>query len=369
MSTKKSTKEIWTVIPDTGGACTISTSGIVESSNKRGNDKTIKPQCRKNGLPYITFKNVKTQKIESIILAKAVAKAHVPNPHNYTNIINIDGDEKNVSASNLKWVKSSDTKKNNASGSVKVMQFSMDGKFIAEYASVQAAALATNTNATSISNYCGSIRKMAHAGNYKWQYSKLTETIDDEKEDRDDKPIPPGKYNIASWYSISTCGKKLYDNKNNVIIPYRTSKDGDLIVQLKVIEGELSNARMIARPFHVKVLVAAAHLDNPRGFDVVRQIDGNKNNVASDNLAYLAPSVNSTILKINKELHEWSKRQVYIFRITYKKIDGVKQRLLWLHRVYKNISTAERSFGRLFADKLHENGGASVVIKDCMFVH
>lgn len=58
------------------------------------------------GIPrYYFYDKTHFPKPQRVVYARdLVAAAFVPNPNNYTLVRNIDGDVKNVSASNLEWI-------------------------------------------------------------------------------------------------------------------------------------------------------------------------------------------------------------------------------------------------------------------------
>lgn len=69
--------------------------------NKSKNKLT--PEISKAGKPfYRLLDNKNTRKM--IPVGKLVAEAFIPNPNNYNEYINIDGDSKNNNVNNLKWV-------------------------------------------------------------------------------------------------------------------------------------------------------------------------------------------------------------------------------------------------------------------------
>ena len=69
-----------------------------------GSSRTFQVTKDKDGIPYVKYDGSR------MLVASAVAKLFVPNPHQYKFMKYIDGDKRNCEASNLFWCKSSYSK-------------------------------------------------------------------------------------------------------------------------------------------------------------------------------------------------------------------------------------------------------------------
>lgn len=302
----------------------------------------------------LNYDGKRVEKRMAIILAETFK----PNPKGHTSVIHIDGDTTNNDVSNLEWATVSE-KRSQTGGSntgKAVHQLDLSGKYIAEFPSVREAALATNTNAGSISNVClGRIRPKT-AGGCLWKFVETKTTVSEEDWDPSAKPIPG-----FNRYEAAQCGK-IYDTVTCSEVSPRTTSEGYLAVNLTTGDG--------SKQYHVQRLVALAHVPNPNNYKMLRMKDGDRSNVHMDNLAWRAPSVLTTLTQFKKIELEWNKRPVSLFKISYKEIDGKKTRLLWYIRDYKNMSTGERNLKIEFRKKLikaNDNGIGYVIVGKYMF--
>jgi hypothetical protein len=126
-------QEIWKDIPNYEGIYQISNLGNVRSCKSNKIRKLVK---QKSGyLRIILTKNSKQKATNVHIL---VAKSFVPNPKKLPFVNHIDGNKENNNAKNLEWVTASQNMiharqtglQKNHPWSVKVAQYSLDGKLI-----------------------------------------------------------------------------------------------------------------------------------------------------------------------------------------------------------------------------------------------
>ena len=99
-----------------------------------------------------------------------VARAFVANPHRYTRVRHYDGNSLNNRADNLIWYKQL-----MPCVAEPVHQYTRDGKFVKEYASVSDARLACEVHISGISRCCGNEPGKFTCGGFVWRHATDTD--------------------------------------------------------------------------------------------------------------------------------------------------------------------------------------------------
>lgn len=129
---------------------------------------------------YKTLKLSKDGKNKRYSVHRLVAETFIPNPNNLKEVNHIDEDKTNNNVENLEWC---DTKYNINYGtrierqkvklSKPVLQFTLNGQFVAEYPSIIEAYRQIGIYQQSISECCKGKRKSA--GGYIWRFKNCLE--------------------------------------------------------------------------------------------------------------------------------------------------------------------------------------------------
>lgn len=153
-------KEIWKPIDDYS-------EYIVSNTGKVA--RIIKGDSNGKGYRFIRFCDGK-----KIYIHRLIAKAFIPNPANYPIINHIDGNKNNNDIRNLEWCDYSHNCKEayrlklHIPKKKKVVQKTLDGKYIKEFEGLREAGINVGINYSSIIKCCKG--KAKTAGGYKWEY-------------------------------------------------------------------------------------------------------------------------------------------------------------------------------------------------------
>lgn len=147
---------------------------------KKGN--VLKPSLR-SGYPCVSL--YKDKKLKSINIHRLVAEAFIPNPNNYPVVNHKDENKENSDIDNLEWCtqaynnaygtkgeRTSKAQLNRKDHSKPVLQFSLDGEFIAEYPSCKEAWRQTGVWRAHIGECCNHYKNQYTAGGYVWKWKK-----------------------------------------------------------------------------------------------------------------------------------------------------------------------------------------------------
>lgn len=186
-------REIWKTIEGFEGLYEISNHGRLKSfkSNKEG--YILSNKNSKGDYLSVVLTNKETKRKRYVRLHRLVAEAFIPNPRCLPQVNHKDGDKQNNHVDNLEWCTSKENMKhainhnpnilkgiNDYNRYVKpkrIQQFSLSGKFLAEYANAVEASQATGVCARNILQVAGKeeyrpglIRKQA--GGFVWKFKE-----------------------------------------------------------------------------------------------------------------------------------------------------------------------------------------------------
>lgn len=151
----------------------IGDSGTVYSTIKR---RPLTPHDRSG---YDQVQIVTPSGVKEMLIHRLVAKAFIPKPDGKDYIDHIDGNRKNNNVENLRWCTHQENdsfplaieRKRNAciqANGKAVIQYDLDGNFIAEYRGQNEAGRITGVSGANISQACKGKRKSA--GGFLWTY-------------------------------------------------------------------------------------------------------------------------------------------------------------------------------------------------------
>lgn len=168
-------EEIWRNIEGYEGLYQVSNTGKVRNT-KTG--KIFKTQIEHCGYEYVILHKGKKEKL--CLIHRLVALAFVPNPNNYPCVNHKDECKTNNVYTNLEWVDhktncnyGTRNKKISRAHCKPIYQYSIDGTFIKEWNSINAAANYYNISSQRLS-HCVNGRSKTSYG-YVWKYAKEKE--------------------------------------------------------------------------------------------------------------------------------------------------------------------------------------------------
>lgn len=186
--------EIWKDIVGFEGLYQVSREGKIRSLDRRVQcvdsvrcykGRLMKQHKKKNGYLQVCLRRQKIGK--QYLVHRLVATAFLPNPDGLPVVNHKDENKENNSVENLEWCTQS---YNNAYGdghkmrctnardgaiaktAKPVLQYSLDGVFIAEYFSAMEAGRKTGFRQGGISSCCNGSQKTAYG--FKWRYKEVT---------------------------------------------------------------------------------------------------------------------------------------------------------------------------------------------------
>ena len=136
----------------------------------------------RNGYKAACLYNPDTKQKNTYNVHRLVTEAFLPNIDNKLFVNHKDGNRQNNNIENLEWVSPKENSKHALDTNLhkggkckKVLQFTMDGVYIASFDSILEASKFTNTNDRQISSVCKGKRKSS--GGFKWEYEIKEEII------------------------------------------------------------------------------------------------------------------------------------------------------------------------------------------------
>lgn len=222
-------EEIWKDIEGYEGLYQVSNLGRIYSVRRYNRGRIFGDRIKQVSKDFrnrYTVQLNKNGKTTNIVLARLVAKAFVenPNPAIFTEVNHLDENPANNAADNLEWC----THKYNCNygtrmerikqkQNVPILQYTLDGDFIAEFASMHLAAKSINAETGHICDCCLGNRSYAYG--YVWRYK-----------DNDKHLIAKERLNAKTERGKKSRADKFTEKALNVV---QLDKDGKYIQTFK----------------------------------------------------------------------------------------------------------------------------------------
>ena len=179
--------EIWKDVKGYEGFYKVSNLGRVKSIARNGTAGGLMSlNINRSGYIYVGLRKSNVQKYQ--LVHRLVGLAFIPLVDGKEMINHIDGNKSNNNLKNLEWVNNSENRKHAFANNLqkvnldkahevawenqkrKVKQFSLDGKFVSEFLSIQEAAIKNGIGRTGISQCLSGRYKQS--GGFMWKYSE-----------------------------------------------------------------------------------------------------------------------------------------------------------------------------------------------------
>ena len=168
----------------------VSNFGNVKSVDhyvkSRGGVRLVKGRIIKQTLAgggYYCVSLCKDNVVKTHSVHRLVAQAFIPNPENKQCINHLNKDRTDNRIENLEWCTHKENNDwldhnelisvkmtNNSKTSKPVLQFTLDGQFVAEYPSSMEAERQTGINHSNICQSCKGNKNYTHCGGFKWKF-------------------------------------------------------------------------------------------------------------------------------------------------------------------------------------------------------
>lgn len=158
--------EIYVDIEGYEGLYQVSNKGNVKSMNYNHTriEKILKASDVGDGHLVVHLKN-------NEYVHKLVAKAFIPNPHNYTVVHHIDHNQTNNCVENLMWIDEEEHNRLHGRGSKTVYQYTLEGELVRVWEKLKDIERELGYDHSTISKCCNGKRKQAYG--YRWSYVLL----------------------------------------------------------------------------------------------------------------------------------------------------------------------------------------------------
>ena len=179
--------EIWKDVVGYEGYYQVSNKGnvkTIERTVRFGRQSRIVPEIIKEKVPdkrgYLTVMLSKGNKVKNAKIHRLVAEAFIPNPLNLPEVNHKDEDKTNNCVHNLEWCEhlynvmyGTKLERQSAKKSIPIIQYTVDGKPIKEFASSMQAEIELNGKFTgNISKCLNGATKTAFG--YIWKFKEVT---------------------------------------------------------------------------------------------------------------------------------------------------------------------------------------------------
>jgi hypothetical protein len=147
----------------------VSDTGLIMN---RRTGKILKPMENHKGYLYVNLYD-EEGKIKKFRVHRLVAEAFIPNPENKPQVNHKNGNKHDNRVENLEWVTNVENYRHAAEKgltkpTVSVVQYTLDGEYVAEYSSITEASKAVGGRDCQISQCCRMLVNTAYG--YVWRY-------------------------------------------------------------------------------------------------------------------------------------------------------------------------------------------------------